>query len=114
MSPVTLLEGRRRIDGAVMSASNSMKSHSSSEARLDDSGWCSGQLGGNIFNPWLEVNFSTNVLFTAIVTKGVAVTPLTEELFLECYQLELAREDGQLLYLAKPSNSSQPEKAVSC
>lgn len=114
MSPVTLLEGRRKIDGAVLTASNSMTFHSPSEARLDDSGWCSGQLGADIFDPWLGVNFSANVLFTAIVTDGVRVAPLTTRLFLESYQVELAREDGHFWYLAKTSNSSQPEEAVSC
>ena len=105
MSPVTLLEGRRKIDGIVLTASNSIASHPPSEARLDDNGWCSGQLGADIHDPWLQVNFNASVLFTAIVTEGANGA---KGLFLERYQVELAREDDHLLYLAKTSNSSQP------
>ena len=89
--------------------------HSPSEALLDGNGWCSGQLGGDIFDPYLEVNFGTSVLFTAIVTEGFGGTPVQRGYFLERYQLKLAREDGHFWYIAKPtdSNSSQLEEAVS-
>ena len=107
VSPVTLLEGRRKIDGAVLTASNSITFHSPSEAPLDDNGWCSDMLGADIHDPWLEVDFHASVLFTAIVTEGAdGVKGLL--LFLERYQVELARDDNHLLYLAKTSNSTQP------
>lgn len=109
VSPVTLIEGRRRVDGAVLRASNSFIFHSASEAGLSGNGWCSRQLGGDIFDPYLEVNFNTSVLFTAIVTKGDEI----KRLFIKRYQVEIARKDGHLWYLAKPSNSSQLEEAVS-
>ena len=115
-SPVTLLEGRRKVDGVTLRASNSMIFHSPSEALLSGKGWCSGQLGADIFDPFLEVNFGASMLFTAIVTEGFGGTLLQKGFFLERYQVKLAREDGHLWYLAKPtnSNSSQLEEAVSC
>ena len=97
-----------------MRASNSRRGNPPSEGTLDGDGWCSGQLGGDIFDPYLEVDFGTNVLFTAIVTQGFGATLLQRGFFLERYQVELAREDGHLWYLAAPTNSSQEERAVSC
>lgn len=111
-----MLEGRRKVDGVTLRASNSMIFHSPSEALLDGKGWCSGQLGADIFDPYLEVNFGTSVLLTAIVTEGFGGTLVQKGYFLERYRLTLAREDGHFWYLAKPtdSNSSQLEEAVSC
>jgi len=91
-----------------------MRGNPPSEATLGGDGWCSDQLGGDIFDPYLEVDFGTNVLFTAIVTQGFDATLLQRELFLERYQVELARKDGHLWYLAEIKNSSQMERAVSC
>ena len=90
--------------------------HSPSEALLSGEGWCSGQLGADIFDPYLEINFGTSVLFTAIVTEGFGGTLVQKGLFLERYRVKLAREDGHLWYLGEPtnSNSSQLEEAVSC
>ena len=111
VSPVTLLQGRRNIDDATLKASNSMPYHRPSEARLNGKGWCSAQLGADIFDPYLEVNFGTSVLFTAIVTEGISGALPLDGLFLERYQVELAREDGHLYYLAK-TNSTHPEEAA--
>lgn len=118
VTPVTLLEGRRRIDGAVLTASKSALLFPPSGAKLDGHGWCSAELGADIFDPYLEVDFGTDVLFAAIVTQGFANSKYESPgsfkgVFIERYQVELARNDGHLWYLARSTNSSQAQAAVS-
>ncbi|XP_065898539.1 uncharacterized protein [Dysidea avara] len=54
-SPTTLLEGKRRIVGVVLRANSEQSNYLASEVRYDDDGWCSAELGGDIFYPYLEV-----------------------------------------------------------
>ena len=85
-----------------------------SQARLDDNGWCSGQLATNIFDPYIEVDFGMDVLFTSVATQGVPPNALEilmfdiTSRFIERYRVEIAGEDGHLRYITPSANSSQP------
>ena len=71
VSPDTLLGGRRSIQGAELRASNDISGYHASQAKFSDSGWCSSQLGTDIFDPYLEVDFGIDLLFTSVETQGV-------------------------------------------
>ena len=109
--PDSLLEGRRRIVSAIFRASNARSGNPASQARLDDNGWCSGVLATNIFDPYIEIDFGRNVLFTSVATQGV--TSSDETVFIERYRIEVAGEDGPFQYITPSTNSSQLEPAVS-
>ena len=108
ISPDSLLEGRRRIVGAIFRASSQTSGYPASEARLDDDGWCSGLLATNIFDPYIEVELNNDVLFSSVETAGVESVFYTER-----YRIEVAGEDGHLQYITPSTNSSQLEPAVS-
>ena len=91
---------------ATFRARNARSGNPASQAKLDDGGWCSGRLAANIFDPYIEVDFGRDVLFTSVATQGV------ESLFIQRYRVEVAGEDGHLQYIT-PSNNSQSQPAVS-
>ena len=112
-SPTTLLEGKRRIEGVVLTANSEQRDYPASEVRHDDDGWCSAQLGGNILNPYLEVEFGQDVMFHAVVTEGFS-TGFLSNVFLERYQIEIAgKPDDHFRYIAVPKNTTVPQPAVS-
>jgi len=81
--------------------------------RHDDDGWCSAQLGGNILNPYLEVEFGQDVMFHAVVTEGFS-SGFLSNVFLERYQIEIAgKPDDHFRYIAVPKNTTVPQPAVS-
>ena len=113
-SPTTLLEGKRRIVGVVLRANSEQSNYLASEVRYDDDGWCSAELGGDIFYPYLEVEFGQDVLFHAVVTKGFSIEFLSN-VFLEQYQIEIAGKDEHFRYVAvsnNMTNSTVPPPAV--
>ena len=112
ISPDSLLGGRRRIVSARLRASNDVSGNRASQARLSDDGWCSGQLGTNIFTPYIEVDFSRNLIFTSVATQGLPVFIGTDR-HIERYRVEVAGEDGDRQYIIPSTNSSQPQPAVS-
>ena len=95
------------IVSAAFRASNARNGYPASQARLDDDGWCSGQLATNIFDPYIEIDFGRDVLFTAVTTEEA------DSSFIERYRVQLAGEDGHLQYITPSTNTSQPEPAVS-
>lgn len=114
------MEGRRQFDGAVLRASNSRTDYPVTEARINDDGWCSGQQGENIFDPYLEVNFGQDVIFDSIVTQGFSITNILEAtllkpVFTERYRIEVAGENKQFQHIAAPTmaNSTNLNPAVS-
>ena len=120
MSPDSLLEGRRRIVSAELRASNdvggTLVGYRASQARLSDDGWCSG-LGRDIFGPFIEVDFNSDVVFNLITTEGflsfVSPAVFGTTRYIERYRVEVAGEDGDLQYIIPSTNSSQPQPAVS-
>ena len=80
--------------------------------RLSDDGWCSAQLATNIFDPYIEVDFGRNLLFTSVATQGLKPSLLESIViparFVERYRVEVASEDGDLQYFTLSLNSSQP------
>jgi len=115
-SPTTLLEGKRRIEGVVLRASSEQSDYPASEVRRDDDGWCSDQLGGGIFNLYMEVKFGQDIIFHAVVTEGFS-TGFFSDVFLEQYQVEIAGKDEHFRYIAAPINitngSTELQPAVS-
>ena len=80
--------------------------------RLSDDGWCSGQLATDIFDPYIEVDFGRDLLFTSVATQGLEPN-LIESIFIparfvERFRVEVASEDGDLQYVTPSLNSSQP------
>ena len=110
VSPDTLLEGRRRIGGAELRASNDISGDYASQAKLSDSGWCSSQLATDIFDPYLEVDFGIDLLFTSVETQGLdgGFFGLGLDYYIERYRIEVAGDDGGLQYITPSINSSQP------
>ena len=92
---------------AVFKASSQESDYPASQARLDDDGWCSGQLATNIFDPYIEIDFGRDVLFTSVTFEGVGSS------FIERYRVQVAGEDGRHKFVTSSINSSQPEPAVS-
>ena len=92
---------------AVFRASSQESDNPASQARLDDNGWCSGQLATNIFDPYIEIDFGSDVLFTSVTFEGVGAS------FIERYRVQVAGEDGRHKFVTPSINSSQPEPAVS-
>ena len=92
---------------AAFRASNARRDYPASQARRYDNGWCSGRLATNIFDPYIEVDFGRDVLFTAVTTEEVNSS------FIERYRVQVAGEDGHLQYITPSINTSQPEPAVS-
>ena len=77
--------------------------------RLSDDGWCSAQLATDIFDPYIEVDFGRNLLFTSVATQAVESSNIfVPARFVEQYRVEVASEDGDLQYLTLSLNSSQP------
>ena len=96
---------------AVFNASNDISGNRASEARLSGDGWCSGELATNIFDPYIEVDFGRDVLFTSVAIEGL---DLIFDYFIERYRIQVAREDSGLLYIAALStNNSKLEPTVS-
>ena len=93
--------------GSVFRASSQESGNPASQARLDDNGWCSGQLATNIFDPYIEIDFGNDVLFTSVTFEGV------DSSFIERYRVQVAGEDGRHKFVTPTINSSQPEPAVS-
>ena len=91
--------------------SNHITNYSASEARLSGNGWCSGQLGTNIFDPYIEVDFGRDVLLTSVTTEGLDF--LLSDYYIERYRIQVAREDASLLSIALSINNSKPEPVVS-
>ena len=100
------------IVSAEFRASNARSGNPASQARRDDDGWCSGRLATNIFDPYIEVDFGRDVLFTAVTTKE-AIDIFLNSSFIEQYRVQVAGEDGHLQYITPSINTSQPEPAVS-
>jgi len=73
--------------------------------RYDDDGWCSAQLGGDIFNPYLEIEFGQDIIFHAVMTEGFSTGFLTF-VFLERYQIEIAGEDEHFRYIASNATTN--------
>ena len=89
-------------------ASSQESDNRASEARLNDDGWCSGQLATNIFDPYIEIDFGRDVLFTSVINEGVGSS------FVRRYRVQVAAEDGRHKFVTPASiNGSQPEPAVS-
>ena len=104
--------------GTVFRASNDISDYRASQARLSDDGWCSGQLATDIFDPYIEVNFGRDVLFTSVTIEGLDLNSILNsffpgEYFIERYRIQVAREDTSLLYIALSTNNSKSEPAVS-
>ena len=107
ISPVPLLEGRRSISGASLTDSSERSGNSASMATLsNDDGWCSsGQRRTPVPSIYLQANFHTDVLISAIVTEGFS------ELFIftyytQQYLIEVAGRGSGFRYVVTPSNSS--------
>jgi len=105
---------------ATLRASNDIDGNRVSQARLNDDGWCSEQQGSDIFDPYIEIDFGRNVLFTTITTEGVTdlEIPLIgislSSFFIEQYTVEVAGKEGGLQYVIPlTNNSQQAEPAVS-
>ena len=118
ITPTGLLDGRRRIESAVLRASNDISGNRASQARLSDDGWCSGQLATDIFDPYIEVDFGRDLLFTSIATQGfdpsfVESLIFVPERYIQRYRIEIAGEDDDLQYVIPLANNSQPQPAVS-
>ena len=118
ISADSLLNGRRRIIGAVFRTSNSRSGNRASQARLGDDGWCSRQLATDIFDPYIEIDFGRGVLFSSITTQGVP--PSTAEAllllgnrFIERYRVEVAEEDGSYQYVTPSASIFQPAVSFS-
>ena len=76
----------------------------------------------NIFDPYIEVDFGRDVLFSSVTTEGIPPRtiivndePMTiPARFIERYRVQVAGEDGQLQYITSLAiNSSQPTPTVS-
>ena len=98
---------------AAFRASNSRSGNRASQARLSGDGWCSRQLATNIFDPYIEIDFGGDVLFSSITTQGVP--PNTAEAllllgnrFIERYRVEVTKEDGSLQYVTPSASIFQP------
>ena len=118
IAPTGLLDGRRRIESTVLRASNDISDNRASQARLSDDGWCSGQLATDIFDPYIEVDFGRDLLFTSITTQGfdpsfVESLIFVPERYIQQYRIEIAGEDSNLRYIIPSANNSQPQPAVS-
>ena len=92
---------------AEFRASNARSGNSASQASRDDNGWCSGQLATDIFDPYIEVDFNMDVIFTSVTTEEA------DSSFIQRYRVQVAGEDGHLQYITPSINTSQPEPAVS-
>ena len=100
--------------GSVLRASNDIDGNRASQARLDDDGWCSGQLATDIFDPYIEIDFGRDVLFTSVTIEGLDFNSiLPESYFIERYRIQVAGEDASLLYIALSTNNYKLEPAVS-
>ena len=91
-----------------MRASNDISGYRASQAKFSDNGWCSSQLGTDIFDPYLEVDFSIDLVFTSLETQGLAGGLFGSDHYIERYRIEVAVEDGSLQYITTSMNSSQP------
>ena len=100
-----------------MRANSEQSNYPTSKVRYDDDGWCSAQLGGDIFDPYLEVEFGQDVLFHAVVTEGFSTElRLLPSAYIEQYQVEIAGNDEHFRYVAVPKNmtsSTMSQPAVS-
>ena len=92
---------------AAFRASNARSGNPASQARHDDDGWCSGRLATNIFDPYIEVDFNMEVIFTSVTTEEA------DSSFIQRYRVQVAGEDGHLQYITPSTNASQPEPVVS-
>ena len=100
--------------GSVLRASNDIDDNRASQARLNDDGWCSGLLATDIFDPYIEVDFGRDVLFTSVTIEGLDFNSIFPgSYFIERYRIQVAGEDASLLYIALSTNNSKLEPAVS-
>ena len=90
----------------VFRASNDISDYRASQARLSDGGWCSGELATDIFDPYIEIDFGRDLLFTSLVTQGVDF--VFSDSFITRFRIEVAGENGYLQYIAPLLNISQP------
>ena len=91
-----------RVDSHLITASSSLNaSHTPEEARLPGGeGWCSRMLGFSIHDPWLEVNFGTEVVVHGISVSGNNFSHINQ------FQLQYANgEDETLQYVL---NTTEP------
>ena len=106
MAPVSLLEGRRRITSATLSASSERSGNSASMATLsNDDGWCSsGQQRTTVPSIYLQVNFHTDVLISAVVTEGFSEFFTTY--YTQQYKVQIAGSNGSPRFVATSTDSS--------
>ena len=90
--------------------------------RLSDEGWCSDQLATDIFDPYIEVDFGRDLLFTSVATQGREPSPAEQMIFvperyIQRYRIETAGEDSGLQYItlsnSENNSEAQPQPAVS-
>lgn len=106
ITPVSLLEGPRRIAGASLTASSARSGNSASMAPLSNrNGWCStGQQRTVVPSIYLQVDFHTDVLISAVVTEGFSSFFTTY--FTQQYKLQIAGSDRVLRFVTTSTNSS--------
>ena len=97
---------------AVFRASNDINNHSASQVRLSDDGWCSDHLATDIFDPYIEIDFGRDILFTSVTIEGIDF--LSGDHFIKRFRIQIAAKKGaSLQYIALSANNSQLEPAVS-
>lgn len=106
MVPVSLLEGRRSITSATLTASSEKSGNSPSTATLsNDDGWCStGQQRTTIPSIYLQVNFHTDVLISSVVTEGFS--GFFDTYYTQQYKIQIAGSNGEFRFVAASTDSS--------
>ena len=99
------MEGRRSVTSALLTASSERSGYPASMATLSDDGWCSsGQQRTTQPSIYLQANFNTDVLISAVVTEGLPgffTTYYTQQ-----YLIQIAGSSGQFRYVVTSTNSS--------
>ena len=106
MVPVSLLEGRRSIASATLTASSEKSGNSASMATLsNDDGWCStGQQRNTVPSIYLQVNFHTNVLISSVVTEGFS--GFFDTYYTQQFKIQIAGSNEEFKFVAASTNST--------
>ena len=89
-----LLDGAlyRVIDNYFTASGSLNESHQPYEARLNGSGWCANEQGFNIFDPWLQVEFGTDVKINRITIMGAELDKTLS--YVSHFQLEYCNHNS--------------------